>query len=120
MIPFTRFAFFTLVRDAGFVALAAGLLMLAYSFEPPLAFKVGATVALMFSLGLLARARYLTEERLARSELWRALKADERPAGAHGRRVARAELEELLLRFAKIAAGIAGILYGSALVLAVA
>lgn len=117
MNPFARFAFFTMVRDASFVALAAGTLMVGYSFEPPLAFKIGATVALIFSIGLLVRSYFLTEERLLRTEVWRALRPDERPAGAQGRRLARAQLEELLLRFAKAASGVAGILYCSALVL---
>ena len=117
MIPFRRFAFFTVARDASFVALAAATLMLAFSFEPALAFKIGATVALIFSLLLLARSYFLTEERFLRSEAWRALNPDERPAGNHGRRLARAQLEELLLRFAKAASGVAGLLYGSALLL---
>ena len=68
MIVFARFAYFTLVRDTGFVALAAGLLMLAFSFEPPMAFDVGATVALVFALGLLVRVLCLTESRFTRSE----------------------------------------------------
>lgn len=82
MNPFARFAFFTMARDASFVALAAGTLMVGYSFEPPLAFTIGATVALIFSIGLLVRSYFLTEERLLRSEVWRALRPDERPAGA--------------------------------------
>jgi hypothetical protein len=76
-------------------------------------------VALLFSIGLILRVSLLTEERLLRSEQWRALHAEERPAGDHGRRWARAALENVLLRFAKSAAGIAAILYGSALVLTV-
>jgi hypothetical protein len=116
MNPFARFAFFTMVRDAGFVALTAATLMLAFSFKPPLAFKIGATVALIFSIGLIIRSYFLTEERLLRSEVWRALPPNERPAGIQGRQLARAQLEELLLRFAKAASGIAGILYSSALV----
>lgn len=107
MNPFARFAFFTMARDTSFVALAAGTLMVGYSFEPPLAFTIGATVALIFSIGLLVRSYFLTEERLLRSEVWRALRPDERPAGAQGRRLARAQLEELLLRFAKAASGVA-------------
>jgi hypothetical protein len=99
------------------VTLAAATLMVAFSFEPPLAFKIGATVALIFSIGLIIRSYFLTEERLLRSEVWRALRPDERPAGIQGRQLARAQLEELLLRFAKAASGIAGILYSSALVL---
>jgi hypothetical protein len=117
MNPFARFAFFTMVRDASFVALTAATLMLAFSFEPPLAFKIGATVALIFSIGLIIRSYFLTEERLLRSEVWRSLRPDERPAGIQGRQLARAQLDELLLRFAKAASGIAGILYSSALVL---
>ena len=117
MIPFRRVAFFTVARDASFVALAAATLMVAFSFAPPLAFKIGATVALIFSVGLLIRRYFLTEERFLRSEAWRALRPEERPAGQHGRELARAQLEGVLLRFAKAASGIAGILYGSALVL---
>lgn len=118
MIPCARFAFFTLARDTCFVALAAGTLMLAFSFAPPLAFKIGATVALVFSIVLLVRSYFLTEERFLRSEAWRALRPDERPAGEHGRKLARAYLQELMLRFAKAASGVAGLLYCSALVLA--
>ena len=117
MVPFRRFAFFTVARDAGFVTLAALMLMVAYSFEPPLAFKVGATVALIFSLLLLGRSYLLTEERFQRSEAWRALHPEERPAGIHGLHMARAQFDELLLRFAKAASGIAGLLYISALLL---
>jgi hypothetical protein len=117
MNPLARFAFFTMVRDASFVALAAGTLMVGYSFEPPLAFKIGATVALIFSIGLLVRSYFLTEERLLRSEVWHALRPDERPAGIKGRQLARVKVEELLLSFAKAASGVAGILYCSTLVL---
>lgn len=56
MNPFARFAFFTIARDASFVTLAAATLMVAFSFEPPLAFKIGATVALIFSIGLVVRS----------------------------------------------------------------
>jgi len=101
MTPFARFAFFAVARDASFVTLAAATLMVAFSFEPPLAFKIGTTVALIFSIGLIIRSYFLTEERLLRSEVWRALRPDERPTGIQGRQLARAQLEELLLRFAK-------------------
>jgi hypothetical protein len=120
MNPFTRFAFFTVARDAGFVALAAMLLMLAFSFEPVLAFGVGATIALVFSMGLLVRVYFLTEERLERSEVWRALPAEERPPGDDGRRWAKGYLETLLLHFAKDASAFASLLYCSALVMALA
>lgn len=119
MIPCRSFAFFTLARDASFVSLAAATMMVAASFEPPLAFKIGATVALTFSLVLLARLFFLNDERFRRSEAWQALRPEERPAGENGQKFARAQLEDLLLRFAKTSAGIAGILYSSALMLSV-
>jgi hypothetical protein len=120
MILFARFAFFTLVRDTGVVALAAALLMLAFSFEPPMAFEAGATVALAFALLLLIRVFCLTEARFTRSEAWSALQDDERPVGDEGMLWARAEWERMMLHFAKSAAGIASLLYGSALVLSIA
>jgi hypothetical protein len=101
MIPCARFAFFTLARDASFVALAGTVLMVGFSFEPPLAFKIGATVALLFAITLLIRRSLMTEERFRRSEAWRALRPEERPAGDQGARMAQAALEELMLRFAK-------------------
>ncbi len=118
MIPCARFAFFTLTRDSLFVALAAALLMLAFSFEPPLAFKVGATIALIFSVGLLARSYFMTEERFRRSEAWRALTPEERPAGDLGPRLAKEHFQMLLLRFAQGASAVACVLYASALLLA--
>jgi hypothetical protein len=120
MNPFARFAYFTVVRDTSFVMLATGIMMLAFSFELPLAFKIGATVALIYSLALLARVCWLTEERFTRCEAWRILRDEERPSGERGLRWAHAELEALLLRFAKSSAGAASILYGSALVLSAA
>jgi hypothetical protein len=117
MNPFSRFAFFTLARDTGFVALAGFTLMVAFSFVPALACKIGATVSLIFSIGLLLRVYYLTEERLLRSEVWRALPPEERPAGEGGRRWARTHFETLMLHLAKGAAGTAGLLYCFALVL---
>jgi hypothetical protein len=119
MVPCERYACFTLVRDASFFTLAAVLLMIAFSFEPPLAFEIGATMALVFTIVLLVRSRLLTHERFLRSEVWRGLEPEERPAGEHGAQIARDYMQELLLRFAKSSSAVAGVLYGSALVLSV-
>jgi len=116
MDPFRRFAFFTLARDTGYVALAAATLMVALSFYPALAFCMGASVALLFALGLLLRVVWLNEERLERTEQWYALHPPERPHGQTGRRLAHENFEELLLRFAKGASGVASVLYGSSLI----
>jgi hypothetical protein len=120
MNPFARFALFTVARDTAFVTLAAMVLMLAFSFEMAWSFEVGATVALIFCIGLLTRAYFLTDARLERCEVWRALPEEHRPPGAEGRRWARGYFELLLLHFAKGASGFAGLLYISALIWAMA
>jgi hypothetical protein len=116
MEPFSRYAFFTIARDASFVCLAGATLMVAFSFDPALALDIGGHVALLFAVILLGRALYLSEDRILRSEPWRGLEPDERPIGDSGVRWAFDQMETLLLRFAKLAAGIAGMLYGSSLV----
>lgn len=120
MLPCERFACFTLTRDSLFVALAGAVLMVAFSFEPPLAFRIGASVALLFSVVLLARSYFLTEKRFRRSEAWRSLRPEERPAGDQGPQLARDQFQLLLLRFARGGAAVAVFLYGSALVLSAA
>jgi hypothetical protein len=120
MTLFARFALFAVARDTAFVTLAAMILMLAFSFELAWSFEAGATVALIFCVGLMARAYFLTEDRLERSEVWRALPEEHRPAGSAGRRWARGYFEFLLLQFAKGASALAGLLYISALIMAMA
>jgi hypothetical protein len=115
MGAFHRFAFATIARDAAFVALAAATLMLAFSFAPALSLSIGANVALVFALGLVLRAACLRDDRIERTEAWRALQPQERPVGDAGRRSARDDLQELLLRFAHGAAGVAIVLYSTSL-----
>jgi hypothetical protein len=120
MESFNRYAFFTLTRDAAFFALAAATLMVGFSFDPPLAFDIGAHVALTFALILLIRAVWIDENRIIRSEPWVGLDQHERPAGVAGVRGACDQMELLLLRFAKTAAGLAGALYGTSMIASLA
>ena len=115
MGAFHRFAFATIARDATFVALAAATLMVAFSFAPALALSIGANIALVFSLGMVLRAACLREDRIERTEVWRILRPQERPIGDAGRRSARDDLKDLLLRFAQDAAGVAIVLYTTSL-----
>jgi hypothetical protein len=121
MEPFRRLAFFTVARDAGFVTLAGATLMVGFSFEPSLAFLIGANVALTFCLGLTFRAWRLErdEARITRTEPWRVLEKPERPTGSDGRRWARDLLEEHWLRAAKAFALAAIVLAGSSLIVSV-
>lgn len=115
MGAFRRFAFAAAARDAGFVALTAATLMLAFSFAPALSLSIGANIALLFAVFLILRAVCLRDESIERTEAWLILQPQERPAGDLGRRLARDELQDVLLRFAKAAAGAAIVLYGASL-----
>ena len=115
MGAFRRFAFAAAARDAGFVALAAATLMLAFSFAPALSLSIGANIALGFAVGMVLRAACLSDDGIERTEAWRILEPQERPTGDMGRRRARDELQDVLLRFARVAAGVAIILYGASL-----
>lgn len=118
MEPFRNAAFCAINRDSALLTFAGGMLMVAFSYQLDLAFSIGASVALLFAVVLLCKVGMLTEERVLRSEAWRSVPPGERPRGHDGRRWARDDLEDLHLRFAKGAAGIAVALYASALVTA--
>jgi hypothetical protein len=111
MDRFVRFSFEVAFRDASFVAVGAVTLMIAFSFDPPLALVIGAHVALIFSLFLLYRVTTLTDERVKRTEPWRGLEPNERPRGDHALALAHDRLEEVLLRFSKSSAGVACTLF---------
>lgn len=114
MDRFAQFTFSTLARDASFVALTATVLMVGFSYDPPLALHVGGQTALIFCLYLMHRASRLSMQAVVRSEAWRALSPHERPRDEPGRLVAYRHLRDGILRFAKGAAGLACLLlFGS-------
>jgi hypothetical protein len=118
MDAFARFAFFTIARDASVSAFAAGILMLAYSFNPPLALVLGASVAMFFAGVMLVRALFLTEDRVVTTEPWQVMEPEQRPIGDADRAIACQHLETMLLSAAKNAAGIASIMFALGLLLA--
>lgn len=118
MDQFTRYVSFALLRDSSFVTVAAMTLMVAFSFDLPLALKIAAYVALGFALLLLMRALLITETTVVHSEPWRGLEPQDRPEGEQGTAWACQRMEEILLRFAKAAAGVACILFSTAMLFA--
>lgn len=117
MGAFRRLAFAVAARDATFVVIAAAALMVAFSYAPALSLSIGANIALVFAVAMVLRAACLKDEVIDRTEAWLTLQPQERPAGDTGRRMARDELQDVLLRFAKAASAAAIVLYGASLVL---
>ena len=117
MHPFSEKAFYLLVWRAILVALIAVVLMVTRTFELAAAFLIGANVALLFSVCLIVWKSQLDDEHIVRTEAWRSVQPEERPAGEAGRRWALNSLEELALRFAKASSAVAIALAGAALVM---
>lgn len=117
MHQFSEKAFYWLAWRAILVALIAVVLMATRSFGFTAAFLIGANVALLFSVCLIAWICQLDDERIVRTKAWRLVQPEERPAGEAGRRWALNSLAELALRFAKASSAVAIALAGTALVI---
>ena len=117
MQPFRETVFYLLAWRAFVVALMAVVLMITRSFELAVACLIGANVALLFSLGLIAWNSRLDDEGVVWTEAWRLSRSGHRLASRAGRRRARSALGELALRFAKASALVAIALSASALVM---
>jgi hypothetical protein len=101
MQPFGETVFCLLMWRAFLVALITVVFVVTRSFELVVICLIGANVALLFSLGLIVWNSRLDDEGIVRTEAWRLLPPDQRPAGPAGRCWARRTLGELALRFAK-------------------
>jgi hypothetical protein len=112
---FRETAFYHLVWKSFLVVLVTVVALATHHPVLAAACLVGADVALVFSLVLVAWAQMLTVERVTRTGAWRNLPPAERPAGEWGRHWARNCQQELALHFAKAASAMAAILAGSAL-----
>jgi len=110
MENFRETAFYLTAWHAFLATLVTILLIVINDFEPPTALLIAANLTLVFALVLIARARRLTEQRIARGKLWLALPPNRRPAGDAGLRMARHVLEVTWLRFARAAAALAIVL----------
>ncbi len=118
MDPFRDQAFYLLLWKSILAAIVAVILMATQGADLTAAVLIGANVALLFSLGLIAWTNLLTDERIVRTEAWRMLPSSQRPTGPAGQRWARKCLKETGLRFAEAGSVIAIALSASALVLA--
>jgi hypothetical protein len=94
--------------------------MLAFSFRLPLAFEIGATIALIFSLGLLVRVYFSPKSGSSAARYGTPSRRSSGRQATMAGRWARSYFEPLLLRFAKGASGFAGAFYSPALIMAFA
>ena len=115
MDQFAKCAVLSTACDAASVSVAGAILMYAFSYDPALALKLGAFIALLFCLSMIYRLAALQKRGVCQTDIWRALEPHELPYGTQALRHAQDRLEEILLRFAKGASGTSAALFGSAL-----
>ena len=94
-------------RAVFFCWIGIATLVLAFSFDPPLALKVGGTSALVLCLVLIERYSRTDRTDPHGTELWSMLEAAKRPPREAARQLLSAVLAETYLRFARWAAGAA-------------
>ena len=107
MDDFRNTAFYLTLWYALLTAIVSVLLIALHDLALASALLAAATLALLFALILMARAGRLSEKQITRSQFWRTLAPQKRPAGEAGLRMACRVLEETWLRFAKSAAAAA-------------
>jgi hypothetical protein len=113
MDTFRSTAFGLSIWYAFLATLAAALLVSLNDVDASTAFLVGATIALIFALVLIAKVRNLSDGAVIQA-LWRSLPARARPRGEAGQRMAQSTLAETWLRFARGGAIIAIVCCGLA------
>ena len=112
MEPFRDKVFYLLLWRAILAALIGLVSMATCRLGPAATTLIGANVALLFSLGLLASLQWPAGQRVW-TKAWRMLPANRRPAGQSGRRLARDCQRDLTLRFAQGASAVASRLEAS-------
>lgn len=117
MDRFAQCAFVSIACDAAIGVIAAATLMYVFSPDPALALKIGAGIALAFSLRLIYRLAQLHKKGLCHTEFWQVMAPEELPREAPAIRRAQERLEDILLRFAKGASGVSVALFGAAFVI---
>lgn len=117
MDPFRDQAFYVLVWTSILAIIVAVILMATLSNNLTAAILIGANVALLFSVGLIAWTNLLSDKRVERTTAWSTLPPEQRPAGTGGRRLARNCLQDTALHFAEAGSAVAIALSATALLL---
>lgn len=110
-------AMISIGRAVFFCWIGIATLVLAFSFDPPLALKVGGVSALILCLVLIERYSRTDRTDPRGTELWSMLEAAKRPAREAAYRVLAAVLAETYLRFARWAAGAAIAFFAGAILI---
>lgn len=104
-------------RGVGFGALAIAVTMVGFSYDPPLAARVGATCTTLMVCILWLKAVYASKQSYRRTELWTSLLPSERPPEQYAQWAAATVLRDTYLAFAYYVSIVAAGLWAGALAL---
>jgi hypothetical protein len=107
-------------RACGFAGFGIALTVLALSFEPVLAAKIGAVLSLGLTLTLLIYANRAPHTQHQNTEVWLLIDEKSRPPARHARRVINEARRFAMLWFARWSAVSSALFATSAIVLALA
>lgn len=110
-------AMISIGRAVFFCWIGIATVVLAFSFDPLLALKVGGVCALILCLGLVERYSRTDGADPRGTELWAMLEPNKRPTGDNAHRLLTEVLAETYLRFARWAAGAAAVFFGGAILI---
>jgi len=107
MDDFRNTAFYLALWYAVLTAIVSVLLIALHDLGVASAFLAAAILALLLALVLIARAGRVTEKAMRRSQFWRTLPPQKRPAGEAALKLACRAVTETWLGFAKGASAVA-------------
>jgi hypothetical protein len=111
-------AYVSVGRAVGFAGLAIVTVMVGLSFDPLLALRSGGVLLLLLLAGLLMKFQSLAFTDYRRTEAWLLLEPGERPDEQTASRAVVSALRDACLQFARWTAGVAVLVWASAVVLA--
>jgi hypothetical protein len=111
-------AFQTIGRAVGFAGLAIFCVMIGLSFDPLMAVRAGGVLALLLLSILLMKARSALTSDHRQTEMWLYLDRSEKPAEGYAQWAAATVLRDAYFWFARWTAGIAVLLWSTAVLLA--
>ncbi|HEX2256377.1 MAG TPA: hypothetical protein VHG92_06695, partial [Afifellaceae bacterium] len=107
-------AFLSVGRAVGFAGLAIFTLMVGLCFEPLLALRSGGVLLLLLVAVLLLKAYRVEATDYRHTEAWLLLDSSDRPDESIAARAVRVALRDAFLWFARWTAGVAALVWGSA------
>ncbi len=120
MEPVRKVAFVCVGRAVGFGALAIAMMMLAFAFDPVLAFRCGAICTLLMAGILTQKAIMALRQPPRRTEVWLFLDERSRPSSEGANRAFAATLSDVYGQFARIALNVACLFFAMSVTLSIA